>query len=67
MTLGGVPIASCAATWHGGSDTCPRTSVCPTDLSAREYLDYYALLYDIGPEEERRQRVQGLLEEVGSG
>ena len=45
----------------------PQDFGLPNDLSAREYLDYFALLYDIGDEEKRLERVETLLEEVGLG
>jgi multidrug efflux pump subunit AcrB/ABC-type multidrug transport system ATPase subunit len=45
----------------------PQDFGLPRDMTAREYLDYYALLYRIGSDEVRRQRVQGLLDEVGLG
>jgi ABC-type multidrug transport system ATPase subunit len=43
----------------------PQDFGLPDDLSAREYLDYYALLYEIRPAVLRRERVQKLLLEVG--
>jgi ABC-type multidrug transport system ATPase subunit len=43
----------------------PQDFGLPKDLTGREYLEYYALLYDIGTGEERRERVEHLLEEVG--
>jgi len=64
-TLGGVAIARIRrhlARWVG---YLPQDFGLPGDLSARDYLSYYALLYDIGPREERKRRVEGLLEEVG--
>jgi multidrug efflux pump subunit AcrB/ABC-type multidrug transport system ATPase subunit len=45
----------------------PQDFGLPKDLTAREYLDYYALLYEIHPAERRRERVGRLLEEVGLG
>jgi ABC-type multidrug transport system ATPase subunit/preprotein translocase subunit SecF len=65
VTLGGVPIARLRrhlARWVG---YLPQDFGLPGDLSAREYLDYYALLYGIAPEPARRQRIERLLEEVG--
>jgi ABC-type multidrug transport system ATPase subunit len=65
VTLGGVPVARLRrflARWVG---YLPQDFGLPGDLSAREYLDYYALLYGIRPPSERRQRVERLLEEVG--
>ena len=45
----------------------PQEFGLPDHLSAREYLDYYALLYEVGDREERRRRVDTLLTEVGLG
>jgi multidrug efflux pump subunit AcrB/ABC-type multidrug transport system ATPase subunit len=45
----------------------PQDFGLPDNLTAREYLDYYALLYEIEPQSEREQRVTRLLEEVGLG
>jgi ABC-type multidrug transport system ATPase subunit len=43
----------------------PQEFGLPKDLTAREYLDYYALLYEITPSAEREKRVQRLIDEVG--
>jgi len=43
----------------------PQDFGLPDHLTAREYLDYYALLYQVGDRRERRQRVDTLLQEVG--
>jgi len=67
VALGGAPIQGIRrylARWVG---YLPQDFGLHNDLTAREYLDYYALLYDIGSESERRERVDGLLEEVGLG
>jgi ABC-type multidrug transport system ATPase subunit len=67
ITLGGVPLDELRrylARWVG---YLPQDFGLPDDLTAREYLDYYALLYEIGPPSERRERVQRLLTEVGLG
>jgi ABC-type multidrug transport system ATPase subunit len=45
----------------------PQELGLPGDLTAREYLSYYALLYEIRPASARRARVQRLLDEVGLG
>lgn len=45
----------------------PQEFGLPDHLTAREYLDYYALLYEVGNRDERRQRVDNLLREVGLG
>ena len=44
----------------------PQDFGLPADLTAREYLDYYALLYGL-PAERRHERVERLLTEVGLG
>jgi len=65
ITLGNVPLAELRrylARWVG---YLPQDFGLPDDLSAREYLDYYALLYEIGSPEERKERVERLLTEVG--
>lgn len=65
LRLGGVPVARLRrhlARWIG---YLPQDFGLPDDLTAREYLEFYALLYDIEPEIERTKRVTGLLEEVG--
>jgi multidrug efflux pump subunit AcrB/ABC-type multidrug transport system ATPase subunit len=43
----------------------PQEFGLPDHLTAQEYLDYFALLYEVGDEHERRRRVDSLLEEVG--
>jgi len=63
--LGGVSLKRIQrhlARWVG---YLPQDFGLPKDLTGREYLEYYALLYDIGTGEERRERVEHLLEEVG--
>jgi multidrug efflux pump subunit AcrB/ABC-type multidrug transport system ATPase subunit len=63
--LGGVSIRRIArylARWMG---YLPQDFGLPKDLTGREYLEYYALLYDIGTGDEGRKRVDLLLEEVG--
>jgi ABC-type multidrug transport system ATPase subunit len=67
ITLGGVPLKELRrylARWVG---YLPQDFGLPDNLTAREYLDYYALLYEIGPSGEREERVQRLLTEVGLG
>jgi multidrug efflux pump subunit AcrB/ABC-type multidrug transport system ATPase subunit len=63
--LGGVDIKHIRrrlARWVG---YLPQDFGLPKDLSGREYLEYYALLYEIGTESERQERVELLLKEVG--
>jgi ABC-type multidrug transport system ATPase subunit len=63
--LGGVSIKRIQrylARWVG---YLPQDFGLPKDLTGREYLDYYALLYDIGTHSKRKERVDLLLKEVG--
>jgi ABC-type multidrug transport system ATPase subunit len=67
ISLGGVALPKLRrylARWVG---YLPQDFGLPNNLTAREYLDYYALLYEIGPASEREARVGRLLEEVGLG
>jgi multidrug efflux pump subunit AcrB/ABC-type multidrug transport system ATPase subunit len=67
VVLGGVAIRTLKrylARWIG---YLPQDFGLPKDLTAREYLQYWALLYEIRPAEERNRRVQRLLDEVGLG
>ena len=62
--LGGVPlrvIQRYLTRWVG---YLPQDAGLPGGMTAREYLSYFAALYDL-PREVRRQRVDSLLEEVG--
>ena len=43
----------------------PQDFGLPDHLTASEYLDYFALLYQVGDRQERRRRVDTLLQEVG--
>ena len=66
IQLGGVPlieIQRVLARWVG---YLPQDAGMPGGLSAREYLDYFAALYDL-PAGIRRERVNSLLAEVGLG
>jgi multidrug efflux pump subunit AcrB/ABC-type multidrug transport system ATPase subunit len=63
--LGTVPlklIRRQLARWVG---YLPQDFGLPNDLTGREYLEYYALLYNIGNETERSERIELLLTEVG--
>jgi len=64
--LGGVPLDEVRAVLARWVGYLPQDFGLPADLTAREYLDYWALLYEI-PEEDRTERVRSLLEEVGLG
>ncbi len=64
ILLGGVHLdllRRYLARWVG---YLPQDTALPPGLTAREYLDYYALLYEI-PATERRERIGRLLTEVG--
>lgn len=64
IRIGGVPIQDIRevlARWIG---YLPQDAGLPPTLTPKEYLEYYAALYDIEPEQ-RRDRVLSLLEEVG--
>jgi ABC-type multidrug transport system ATPase subunit len=45
----------------------PQEFGLPDHLTAQEYLDYFAILYEVGDARERRARVDTLLAEVGLG
>jgi multidrug efflux pump subunit AcrB/ABC-type multidrug transport system ATPase subunit len=67
INLGGVRLEKIRrhlARWVG---YLPQDFGLPDDLTAREYLEYYALMYNIGDGTERTERVGRLLEEVGLG
>jgi ABC-type multidrug transport system ATPase subunit len=62
--LGGVPLRVLQrylARWVG---YLPQDAGLPGGMTPREYLTYFAALYDL-PRDARRQRVESLLEEVG--
>ena len=62
--LGGVPLRAVQrylARWVG---YLPQDAGLPGGMTARQYLSYFAALYDL-PRRVRRQRVNDLLEEVG--
>ena len=64
ISLGGVPlrlVQRYLARWVG---YLPQDAGLPGGMTPREYLSYFAALYDL-PREVRRQRVDSLLEEVG--
>ncbi|MBP7147435.1 MAG: efflux RND transporter permease subunit [Acidobacteria bacterium] len=64
-TLGGVPLALIRrhlARWVG---YLPQDYGLPNELTGREYLDYYALLYGLEPRALREERIARLLDEVG--
>ena len=64
IALGGVPLGKVRrvlARWVG---YLPQDAGLPGGLSPREYLSYFAALYDLAPQI-RRERVETLLREVG--
>ena len=64
ITLGGVPLRAIQrylARWVG---YLPQDAGLPGGLTPREYLSYFAALYDL-PRPVRRERVESLLQEVG--
>ena len=64
IALGGVPLGKVRrvlARWVG---YLPQDAGLPGSLSPREYLSYFAALYELAPEI-RRERVDALLREVG--
>ena len=64
IRIGGVPLRAIQrylARWVG---YLPQDAGLPGAMTAREYLTYFAALYDL-PRETRQQRVESLLEEVG--
>jgi ABC-type multidrug transport system ATPase subunit len=65
ITLGGVSLPRLRRYLARYMGYLPQEFGLPADLTAREYLDYYALLYEIRPAGERRARVQRLITEVG--
>ncbi len=67
ITIGGVPLERLRrrlAHWVG---YLPQEFGLPENLTAREYLTYYALMYDLQPAAERERRIASLLDEVGLG
>ena len=65
ITLGGVPlkkIRKYLANWMG---YLPQDFGLPNNLTGREYLEYYALLYRIDEKDKIIERVNFLLTEVG--
>lgn len=64
IKVGGVPLPAVQkvlARWVG---YLPQDAGLPLSLTPRDYLQYYAALYDIDPEI-RKERVASLIEEVG--
>jgi multidrug efflux pump subunit AcrB/ABC-type multidrug transport system ATPase subunit len=67
VVLGGVRLERIRR-WIGRTiGYLPQDFGLPAAMTAREYLDYWALLYEVEPAAERRARVDRLLREVGLG
>ena len=66
-SLGGVPVKRLRRYLARYVGYLPQEFGLPRSLTAREYLSYYALLYEIEPAAERERRITRLLEEVGLG
>jgi ABC-type multidrug transport system ATPase subunit len=65
ITLGGVRLERLRRYLARFVGYLPQDFGLPDDLTAREYLDYYALHYELRPAARRRERVDRLLQEVG--
>jgi multidrug efflux pump subunit AcrB/ABC-type multidrug transport system ATPase subunit len=65
ITVGGVPLQAIRRYLGRWVGYLPQEFGLPKDLTAREYLEYYALLYEIGPRAERAARITRLIDEVG--
>jgi len=63
--IGGVPLAPLRKKLARYVGYLPQDFGLPQDLTAREYLEYYALLYQIEPAAKRTERIESLLTEVG--
>lgn len=64
ITLGGVTLAKVQRTLARWVGYLPQDAGLPAGLSPREYLRYFAALYDLPPSV-RHERVERLLREVG--
>ncbi len=67
ITLGGVRLRRLRRYLARYIGYLPQDFGLPEDLTAREYLEYYALHYELRPPSRRRERIDRLLEEVGLG
>jgi multidrug efflux pump subunit AcrB/ABC-type multidrug transport system ATPase subunit len=67
ITLGGVPLRRLRRYLARYLGYLPQDFGLPEDLTAREYLEYYALHYELKPAARRRERIDQLLREVGLG
>ena len=65
ITIGGVRLEKLRRYLARFMGYLPQDFGLPEHLTAREYLDYYALLYELRPAAARKERVEALLKEVG--
>lgn len=65
VRIGGVPMKEIRHVLGRFVGYLPQDFGLPEGMTAREYLLYWALLYEVRPAEERERRVARLLEEVG--
>ncbi len=64
ITIGGVPLLNVRKYLARYVGYLPQDAGLPARLTARQYLEYYAALYQIEPEI-REERIESLLTEVG--
>ena len=67
ITIGDVPLRRLRRYLARYVGYLPQDFGLPEDLTAREYLEYYALHYELQPADRRRERIDRLLKEVGLG
>jgi len=65
VSIGGVPLKKIRKYLARYVGYLPQDFGLPDNLTAREYLEYYGLLYEIKPAAKRQERIDGLLKEVG--
>jgi ABC-type multidrug transport system ATPase subunit len=65
VTIGGVRLKKLRRYLARYMGYLPQDFGLPEDLTAREYLEYYALLYELRPAAARQTRIETLLKEVG--
>ena len=67
ITIGDVPLKRLRRYLARYVGYLPQDFGLPEDLTAREYLEYYALHYELQPADRRLERIDRLLKEVGLG
>ena len=67
ITIGDVPLKRLRRYLARYVGYLPQDFGLPEDLTAREYLEYYALHYELRPADRRLERIDRLLKEVGLG